>query len=54
MPPAELDFALRSLKVQKGDLEGKFGVPSRTEAVERKNATGRVLELELCRQWWGA
>ena len=47
--PAKLDFALRSLRVLEGDLEGKFGVPLRTEVVERKDVTGRV--LELCRRW---
>ena len=39
--PAKLDFALRSLRVLKGDLEGKFGVPLRTEVVEKKDVTER-------------
>ncbi|RPB03130.1 hypothetical protein L873DRAFT_1841439 [Choiromyces venosus 120613-1] len=48
--PAKLDFALRSLKILKEDLESKFGVPLWIEVVEkRKDVEGRV--LKLCRQW---
>lgn len=48
--PAKLDFALRSLRVLKEDLEREFGVPLWIEVVERrKDVTGRV--LELCRRW---
>ncbi|PUU76275.1 DNA photolyase, FAD-binding/Cryptochrome [Tuber borchii] len=48
--PAKLDFALRSLRVLKGDLEREFGVPLWIEVVKRrKDVTKRV--LELCRRW---
>ncbi|CUS13569.1 unnamed protein product [Tuber aestivum] len=48
--PAKLDFALRSLRILKEDLDGRFGVPLWIEVVERRRDVGRRV-LELCRQW---